>query len=147
MTPQTPGHEWLAACAPDPNAVHNEWKQGRTAHIPAAWTVAESTLLHSLRAAEQLSHAGQLGPVLAHFTADRTWWLLPAEPETGTHLADLPQLYLHAPGWPLRCPAPGHCTEGMLWLQPPDGSGTLTDPAALGAAFGCGGRLPAEAFG
>lgn len=71
MTSYAPGREWLAACAPDPDAIHDEWKQGRTARIPTAWTIAESVLLHGLRAAEQLSYAGQLGPVLAHFTPRR----------------------------------------------------------------------------
>lgn len=101
--------------------------------------------MHSVRAMEPLSRAGLLGPVLVHPEADRSWWLIPSG--SGEQLADLNQLYVREDGWPLRCPSPDFYSHGMGWLERPDGTGKLTDPATMGAAFGRAGRLPAEAFG
>ncbi|WP_327706930.1 hypothetical protein [Streptomyces decoyicus] len=59
------------------------------------------------------------------------------------HLADITLLPIRPRGRLLRCPPTDQCFNGRGWLEKPDGSGKLTDPAAMGAAFGPGGRLPA----
>ncbi|GAB2829868.1 hypothetical protein [Streptomyces daliensis] len=144
------GAHWLARCSPAPDTVFAAWAREELARIPAppAWAVAEADLLHSVRAMEPLSRTARLGPVLAHPETERAWWLVP--PDAHEHLTDLHRLTLHERGWPLLCPSPQHGAQGMCWLERPDGTGKLTDPAALAAAFGRGGRdghLPAEAFG
>ncbi|MGW8378447.1 hypothetical protein [Streptomyces sp. ODS28] len=142
------GAIWLAAYADIPRAVLTQWQRGELARIPSGsgWLAVEAPLLRSIRAMSRLSPAGKLGPVLGYAEADRAWWLLPLDAEQ--HLADLAgQLTVHTPGWPLPCPSPDHYAHGRGWLEKPDGAGTLTDPVALGAAFGNVGPLPAEAFG
>ncbi|MFF2811352.1 hypothetical protein ACFVT2_30095 [Streptomyces sp. NPDC058000] len=61
-------------------------------------------------------------------------------------LADLPLLTARPPGCLLRCPPAHLYFNGRGWLEKPDGTGMLTAPIKLGAAFGPGGRLPAETF-
>jgi hypothetical protein len=87
----------------------------------------------------------RLGPVLADVDTDQAWWLLPAD--VGDELDDVRQVTVRPPGWVLECPPVLYHLSGRIWLERPDGSGRLTDPVLLGAAFGPGGRLPAEAFG
>ncbi len=82
---------------------------------------------------------GRLGPVLVYPSADRAWWLL--SPGAEDLLADLPQLFVHPAGWALRCPPADRYVDGLGWLEKPDGSGRLTEPAALGAAFGPAGTM------
>ncbi|MGW7514616.1 hypothetical protein ACWGJ2_03370 [Streptomyces sp. NPDC054796] len=147
MTDTIRGADWLANCSPTPDTVFAAWARDELARIPTGpyWAAVEADLLRSVRAMEPLSRAGLLGPVLAHPETERAWWLVP--PDAHEHLADLTQLTVHEKGWPLLCPSPEHGAQGMCWLERPDGTGKLTDPASLGAAFGRGGRLPAEAFG
>ncbi|MEF3117553.1 hypothetical protein RB636_30720 [Streptomyces chrestomyceticus] len=92
-----------------------------------------------------LGRVGALGPVLVCTEIQRAWWLTALGAEG--HLDDLPALTVRPARWPLLCPQVGHSTYGRGWLEAPDGSGTLTDPIALGAAFGPTSALPAEAFG
>ncbi|MGP3987939.1 hypothetical protein [Streptomyces sp. 3N207] len=91
-----------------------------------------------------LSRAGKLGPVLVHPESRLAWWLLP--PDAADHLDELRHLTLWGSDRTLRCPAPGDYGHGQGWLESPDGTGRLTDPVALGAAFGGRMRLPAAAF-
>lgn len=86
----------------------------------------------------------RLGPVLVHPSADLAWWLVPCG--SVEELASVGFLSVHASGRPLRCPSAGQYVDGLGWLEKPDGSGRLTDPAALGPAFRPGGRLRAGAF-
>ncbi|MGW8376902.1 hypothetical protein [Streptomyces sp. ODS28] len=109
------------------------------------WLVAEAPLLRSIQAMGRLSPAGKLGPVLGYAEADRAWWLLPLDAEE--HVADITaRIIVHPVGWPLVCPSPDHYAHGRGWLEKPDGVGTLTDPAALGAVLSRVGHLPADAF-
>ncbi|MFF7690580.1 hypothetical protein ACFZB6_31145 [Streptomyces syringium] len=142
-----PGSDWLANCSPTPAAVRQRWADEELASIPAvAWAVVETDLMRSIDAMQLLGRARKLGPVLAYPEADRAWWLVPHGPETQA-LGDLPQLTVHAERWVLRCPPAHEYMHGRGWLEKPDGSGRLTDPVDLGAAFGPTSRLPVEAFG
>ncbi|CAK7285082.1 hypothetical protein SGPA1_30955 [Streptomyces misionensis JCM 4497] len=48
-------------------------------------------------------------------------------------------------GWELECPTVVRFLGGRWWVEAPDGTGQLTDPALLAAAFGPGGyRREAE---
>ncbi|WP_443282099.1 hypothetical protein [Streptomyces sp. 8N114] len=91
-----------------------------------------------------LSRAGKLGPVLVHPESRRAWWLLP--PDAADHLDALRRLTVWGSGQTLLCPAPGDYGHGRGWLESPDGTGRLTDPVALGAAFSGRMRLPVAAF-
>lgn len=140
-----PGQDWLLACARNPSDVQRAWSAEEFARIPSGeyWRVAEGPLLRSIRA---MKHVGnrRLGPVLVDGAAGLAWWLLPAS--LGDELDDVRQLTVHPPGWLLACPPVLYAIGDRSWLEHPDGSGRLTDPAALGAAFGAGGRLLAEAL-
>ncbi|MFE7710640.1 hypothetical protein ACFU6I_33780 [Streptomyces sp. NPDC057486] len=102
--------------------------------------------IRSTVAAMQRTGPDRLGPVLVHPSADRAWWLVP--PGAEEVLDDLPRLTVHPECWPLRCPPAERYIDGYGWLEKPDGSGKLTSPTVLGAAFAPGGglRLPAGAF-
>ena len=139
------GQDWLSSCAPDPAAIVRTWELEQFASIPSGphWRVAEAPLLRSVEALRRI-RADRLGPVLADVHRDVAWWLVPGN--RAHELDDVRQIKLHPPGWPLSCPPVLHSLEGRWWLERPDGTGLLTDPSALGAAFGPGGyRLTAEA--
>ncbi|MER5220432.1 hypothetical protein [Streptomyces flaveus] len=88
----------------------------------------------------------KLGPVLADMATDKAWWLV--SPDVDDFFDDVRQLQVMAADWPLLCPPVLYPVNERVWLERPDGSGRLTDPIRLGAAFGPGGlRLSAEAFG
>jgi hypothetical protein len=138
------GQDWLLDCVRNPTDVCRAWAAEEFARIPSGehWRVAEGSLLPSLRAMKHLG-SRQLGPVLVDVAAGRAWWLLP----TGLRdeLDGVSQLIVHPPGWLLVTP-PVLCAIGdRCWLERPDGSGRLTDPRALGVAFGAAGQLLAEA--
>ncbi|SEE69794.1 hypothetical protein SAMN05216532_8607 [Streptomyces sp. 2231.1] len=80
------------------------------------------------------------GPVLADTYRCLAWWLLPASLDD--ELDGLAGITVHPPGWPLHCPPVVHSLAGRWWLALPDGSGQLTDPTLLAAAFGPGGYRP-----
>jgi len=101
--------------------------------LPTAWTVAEADLLESMDVMPALSRANKLGPVLVHPESRRAWWLLP--PDAAGHVDDIRRLAVWPPGQALRCPLPGDYGHGYGWIEGPDGTGHLTDPAALRAAF------------
>ncbi|MGW7168234.1 hypothetical protein ACWGH3_23620 [Streptomyces sp. NPDC054884] len=92
-----------------------------------------------------MKHLGgrRLGPVLVDVAARRAWWLLP--PDLRDELDGVPQLIVHPPGWLLVTPPVLWAIGDRGWLERPDGSGRLTDPRALGVAFGAVGQLLAEA--
>ncbi|MEV8477880.1 hypothetical protein [Streptomyces sp. NPDC051173] len=135
-----PGTTWLASCSPSPGAVRSAWKAGELAAVPATeWRAVEAPLLRSVDAMQVLGRAKRLGPVLAWAEASVVWWLVADGAEE--HLVDLPLLILRPPLWPLRCPPAHEYLCGRIWLEKPDGSGLLTDPVDLGAAFSRGGSL------
>ncbi|WP_405585314.1 hypothetical protein [Streptomyces sp. NBC_01092] len=139
------GQDWLLSCTSEPTEVHRLWSAEELAPFRsgAHWRVAEAPLLPSVHAMKRIG-SQRLGPVLADVEADRAWWLLP--PTLGDELDDVRQLTVRRPGWVLRCPPVLYYVGGRGWLERPDGSGHLTNPVLLGAAFGPGGRL-SEAAG
>ncbi|MGW3736697.1 hypothetical protein [Streptomyces sp. NPDC005148] len=148
MAPRThnPGSQWLASCAPDPVQVHRTWAAGELAALPTGrlWLTAETDIMRSVAAMERIG-PDRLGPVLVNPSTERAWWLVPRGAEEA--LADLSWLTVHPEPWPLRCPSAERYIDGFGWLEKPDGSGRLTDPDVLGAAFGPGGlRVPVAAF-
>ncbi|MFD9422331.1 MULTISPECIES: hypothetical protein [unclassified Streptomyces] len=149
MAPRTrhAGTDWLATCAPDPAFVRRRWAGAQLAPIPVgrSWLVAETTLTRTMDAMERVG-SDRLGPVLVHPEADLAWWLVPLDGDQ--ELADVGVLTIRTEPWTLLCPPAHEYLNGCGWLENPDGSGRLTDPAALGAAFGPGGplRLPVSEF-
>ncbi|WP_406202479.1 hypothetical protein OG331_31470 [Streptomyces sp. NBC_01017] len=139
------GDAWLANSCAHPNLVRDVWASRMLAPIPSGeeWLVAEARLATGYPRLVRI-RAEQRGPVLADPVMDVLWWLVPLHaPEK---LADVRQLAVKPSGWSLHCPPTGWQIEGRMWITRPDGSGRLTDPAVLAAAFGPGGyRLPAEA--
>ncbi|MER5213716.1 hypothetical protein ABT063_24870 [Streptomyces sp. NPDC002838] len=132
------GNAWLADCTADPDLVREAWDAEALAPIVSGkhWLVAESRLSNGLPAATRIREE-QRGPVLADGVLDRAWWLVPLD--AVEELADVRQLLVHPAGWTLHCPALKSYYENRFWLWCPDGSGQLTDPAVLAAAFGPGG--------
>ncbi|MFB8032477.1 hypothetical protein ACFC5Z_05895 [Streptomyces sp. NPDC056004] len=149
MPPRTrnPGSEWLALSAPNPAEIHREWDADQLAHLPSGrlWLAVETDFLRSVDAMQRIG-PDRLGPVLVYASADLAWWLVPCGAEEA--LADLGRLTVHPAGWMLRCPPADRWITCRGWMEWPDGSGDLTDPAVLGAAFGPGGpmRLSVSAF-
>lgn len=142
------GDAWLADCSDRPDLVREAWGVEALASITTGrcWLAAEVQLVSVLSAMKRVP-SKHLGPVLADPTVDLAWWLVTLD--AAPHLADIRQVTARPVGWPLRCPPTGWQLCGRLWLNRPDGSGHLTDPALLGAALGpdSGPRLPSEAFG
>lgn len=134
LAPVREGMDWLLSCAPDPAAVQQAWDAGQLAAIPTGphWRVAETQLSRSMRA---LRHLGStpFGPVLTDIDRTLSWWLL--QPSLADELGGTVGVYVHPAGWELHCPPVTHALGGRSWLAIPDGSGQLTDPAVLSAAF------------
>lgn len=141
------GQDWLLTCTPTPADAARAWDAEILAPIRGGtrWRAVEAPLMPSVDAMKRVGVKG-LGPVLADVSAYRAWWLV--SPDVGDLLDDIHQLQVMAADWPLRCPPVLYPVGERVWLERPDGSGRLTDPISLGAAFRPGGlRLPAEAFG
>ncbi|WP_369271649.1 hypothetical protein AB5J55_17885 [Streptomyces sp. R11] len=139
------GDTWLANCCPHPNLVRDVWDAKTLAPIPSGeeWLVAEARLTSGYPKLVRI-RAEQRGPVLADQLMDALWWLVPLD--AAEELADVRGLVVKPAGWCLDCPPTGQQVEGRMWITHPDGSGQLTDPVVLAAAFGPGGyRVPAEA--
>lgn len=139
------GDKWLAGCSAHPDVVRATWDQEQLAPIASgsAWLAAEARLATGYAKVLRIP-AEQRGPVLADPESDKIWWLVPRS--ASEELAGARQLAVHPADWALRCPPTGWHIEGRMWIVRPDGSGRLTNPAVLAAAFLAGGyRLPAEA--
>lgn len=139
------GDAWLADCSARPDLVRTAWDAKALAEFPTGlhWRVAETPLLSSMEAIGWIG-GERLGPVLADVYRGTMWWLLP--PDLSDELDGTRQLTVRPPGWILKCPPVLHSVAGRWWIERPDGSGLLTDPAVLAAAFGPGGApLPTEA--
>jgi len=139
------GDAWLADCSAHPTLVRMTWNKEVLTPIAAGthWLAAETRLLTTMHALNRIREEHR-GPVLVDVETDKAWWLVPLD--AAEELADVRQVTVHVPGWPLHCPPTGWHLEGRFWLNRPDGSGRLTDPDVLAAALGPGGyRLPAEA--
>ncbi|UJV43798.1 hypothetical protein [Streptomyces sp. AMCC400023] len=145
LTQRQAGQDWLLACAPDADAAQLLWDEEELVRFPTGkhWRVAEAPLALAMDVMRRIpDHSG---PVLADVAFYVASWLLPAD--LGDELDDVKQLTVRPAGWALACPPVLYGVRGRVWLRPPDGSGQLTDPVLLGAAFGPGGaRLPTEAL-
>lgn len=143
---RNPGSEWLALSSPNPVRTHRAWAAGELAPLQSGrlWHAMEVDLRRSVDAMQRVA-PDRLGPVLVHPSADLAWWLVPCA--SVEELAGVDFLTVHVAGRPLRCLPAERYVDGLGWLEKPDGSGRLTDPAVLGAVFRPGGRLRAGAFG
>ncbi|MFJ3225197.1 hypothetical protein ACIPJS_17835 [Streptomyces sp. NPDC086783] len=137
MTGAKTAVEWLASAAPDPEACRWEWERNPTgvALLPAGrlWDVLILPGELGYPTLDVLTRViDQLGPVLVDFGDARMGFLVPAGTATrwlGTGVRTAGR------GTWIVVPYPGRSTGGVRWLVPPDGSGTLTDPALLELAM------------
>ncbi|CAM5259666.1 hypothetical protein [Streptomyces fumanus] len=135
---KTPAVEWLTSVAPDPEACRRAWERdplGITL-LPAgrAWDVL---ILPARLGYPTLDVLGRIldqpGPVLADFGDARTGFFVP--PGTAARWLGTGIRTAGAGTW-IVVPYPGRPPAGAIrWLIPPDGSGTLTDPALLELAL------------
>ncbi|MET7438388.1 hypothetical protein ACWERY_38570 [Streptomyces sp. NPDC004082] len=137
MTGAKTAVEWLASAAPDPEACRWEWERNPTgvALLPAGrlWDVLILPGELGYPTLDVLTRViDQLGPVLVDFGDARMGFFVPAGTATrwlGTGVRTAGR------GTWIVVPYPGRSTGGVRWLVPPDGSGTLTDPALLELAM------------
>ncbi|WP_028802505.1 hypothetical protein [Streptomyces sp. 142MFCol3.1] len=137
MTGAKAAVQWLTSVAPDPEACRWEWERNPTgvALLPAgrAWDVLILPGELGGPTLDVLTRViGRPGPVLADFGDVRMGFFVPAGTAarwlgTGVRTA--------GSGTWIVVPYPGRSTGGVRWLVPPDGSGTLTDPALLELAM------------
>lgn len=137
MTGAKTAVDWLASVAPDPEACRLEWERNPLgiALLPAgkAWDVLILPGELGYPTLDVLTRViDQLGPVLVDFGDARMGFFVPAGTAarwlgTGVRTAGR--------GTWIVVPYPGRTTGGVRWLIPPDGSGTLTDPALLELAM------------
>lgn len=129
--------EWLASVAPDPEACRWEWERNPLGVVllPAGrlWDVL---ILGGVLGHPTLdvltSCVDRPGPVLADFGEKRMGYFVPpgtAARWVGTGVRGA------GPGTWIVVPHPGRQAGGTRWIVPPDGSGTLTDPAVLELAM------------
>lgn len=144
LTQRQAGQNWLLACTDDPEETQLLWDEEQLAPFTTGehWRVAEAPLALGMDVLRRMPGQGVVLADVAFYVAS---WLLPAD--LGDELDDVKQLTVRPAGWALACPPVLYGVRGRVWLRPPDGSGQLTDPVLLGAAFGPGGaRLPTEAL-
>ncbi|MEV5175306.1 hypothetical protein AB0L10_30445 [Streptomyces flaveolus] len=137
MTGAKTAVEWLASVAPDPGACRREWERNPlgVALLPAgkAWDVLILPGDLGYPTLDVLTRIlDQLGPVLVDFGDNRVGFLVP--PGTAARWLGTGIRTAGAGTW-IVVPYPGRVTRGVRWLVPPDGSGTLTDPALLELAM------------
>ncbi|MFG2789467.1 hypothetical protein [Streptomyces sp. NPDC048419] len=137
MTGAKSAVEWLASVAPDPEACRREWERNPLgiALLPAGkvWDVLILPSELGYPTLDVLTRIlGRPGPVLADFGDARMGFLVP--PGTAARWLGTGIRTAGAGTW-IVVPYPGRSTSGVRWLVPPDGSGTLTDPALLELAM------------
>ncbi|MCT9093333.1 hypothetical protein N4G70_31365 [Streptomyces sp. ASQP_92] len=129
--------EWLASVAPDPDACRWEWERNPhgVALLPAGrrWDVL---ILPGALGHPTLDVLARLvdrpGPVLADAGDARLGFFVP--PGTAAGWLGTGVRGVGGGTW-IVVPHPGRASAGVRWLVPPDGSGTLTDPALLELAM------------
>ncbi|MEU6659882.1 hypothetical protein [Streptomyces sp. NPDC046821] len=140
--------EWLASVAPDPDACRWEWERNPhgIALLPAG-RVWDVLILPGELGYPTLDVLGRFidrpGPVLADFGDARMGFFVPAGTAArwvGTGVRGAGRGTWIVVPYPGRgtggVPRPGGGgAGGVRWLVPPDGSGTLTDPALLELAM------------
>ncbi|MGW1544002.1 hypothetical protein ACWCPM_27810 [Streptomyces sp. NPDC002309] len=137
MTGAKTAVEWLASVAPDPEACRWEWERSPlgVALLPAgrAWDVLILPGELGYPTLDVLTRIlDQPGPVLVDFGDARMGFFVP--PGTASRWIGTGIRTAGAGTW-IVVPYPGRATGGVRWLFPPDGSGTLTDPALLELAM------------
>ncbi|AYN39147.1 hypothetical protein D9753_09785 [Streptomyces dangxiongensis] len=137
MTGPKTAVEWLASVAPDPGACRWEWERNPlgVTLLPAGkgWDVLILPGDLGYPTLDVLSRMlDQPGPVLADFGDSRVGFLVP--PGTAARWLGTGIRTAGAGTW-IVVPYPGRASRGVRWLVPPDGSGTLTDPALLELAM------------
>ncbi|KOX05956.1 hypothetical protein [Streptomyces sp. NRRL B-3648] len=137
MTGAKTAVEWLASAAPDPEACRREWERGPlgVALLPAgkAWDVLILPGDLGYPTLDVLTRVlDRPGPVLADFGDDRVGFFVP--PGTAARWLGTGIRTAGAGTW-IVVPYPGRAARGVRWLVPPDGSGTLIDPALLELAM------------
>lgn len=129
--------EWLVSVAPDPAACRWEWERdpfGVTL-LPAGlrWDVLIVRGALGYPTLDVLTGwVERPGPVLADFGDSRMGFFVP--PGTVVRWLGTGVRGAGRGTW-IVAPYPGRMTGGVRWLIPPDGSGTLTDPAVLELAM------------
>ncbi|PSM37925.1 hypothetical protein C6Y14_39565 [Streptomyces dioscori] len=137
MTGAKTAVEWLASVAPDPDACRFEWERNPmgVALLPAGkvWDVLILPGQLGYPTLDVLSRVlDQPGPVLVDFGDARMGFFVP--PGTAARWLGTGVRTAGRGTW-IVVPYPGRSTGGVRWLIPPDGSGTLTDPALLELAM------------
>ncbi|MEV8557309.1 hypothetical protein AB0478_12745 [Streptomyces sp. NPDC051917] len=137
MTGAKTAVEWLASVAPDPEACRWEWERSPLgiALLPAgrAWDVLILPGDLGYPTLDGLTRVlDRPGPVLVDFGDNRVGFFVP--PCTATRWVGT-GVRAAGPGIWIVVPYPGRATRDVRWLVPPDGSGTLTDPALLELAM------------
>jgi hypothetical protein len=127
---------WLAAAAPDPEAVRQEWERSPlgVALLPAGrrWEVLRVPARLGLPALRLLARLGRRGPALLDPGDDTLGFLVPVGTVArwiGTGVRGAGE------GTLVAVPHPERRSRGLRWLVAPDGSGRLTDPVALELAL------------
>ncbi|MGV9348558.1 hypothetical protein ACWDSD_27845 [Streptomyces spiralis] len=149
MTGAKTAVEWLASVAPDPRACRRAWQRDPrgVALLPAgrAWDVLVLPAELGCPTLDVLTRVlDQVGPVMAGFGDGRLGFLVP--PGTAARWLGTGVLAAGAGTW-IVVPYPRHGAGAVRWLIPPDGSGTLTDPALLELAMHEAAALAAEEGG
>ncbi|GAA2652064.1 hypothetical protein [Streptomyces lunalinharesii] len=129
--------DWLVSAAPDPDACRRAWERNPLGvtllEAGRCWDVLIVGGALGRPALEVLARGrDRPGPVLSDFRDARTGFFVPpgtAARWLGTGVRGA------GPGTWIVVPYPGRATGGVRWLVPPDGAGTLTDPAALEGAL------------
>ncbi|WP_320773222.1 hypothetical protein [Streptomyces sp. CRN 30] len=130
--------EWLASVAPDPEVCRREWERNPLgiALLPAgrAWDVLILPSRLGYPTLDVLTRVlDQPGPVLADFGDARAGFFV--EPGTAARWLGTGVRTAGDGTW-IVVPHPGRpAVSGIRWLVPPDGSGTLIDPALLELAM------------
>ncbi|WP_405776630.1 hypothetical protein [Streptomyces sp. NBC_00859] len=129
--------EWLASAAPDPDACRREWERDPhgVALLPAGvrWDVLIIPGELGYPTLDVLSRLiDRPGPVLAGFGEARMGFFVP--PGTAARWIGTGVRGAGRGTW-IVVPRPGGAAGGVRWLVPPDGGGTLTDPALLELAL------------
>ncbi|MGW1073985.1 hypothetical protein [Streptomyces sp. NPDC002537] len=125
--------EWLASAAPHPGTCRWEWERNPLgiALLPAGriWDVLILASELGYPTLDVLTGCtDEVGPVLADFGDSRMGFFVP--PGTAASWVATGVRAVGTGGWVV-VPYPGRACSGIRWIVPPDGTGTLTDPAAL----------------
>ncbi|MFD6421693.1 hypothetical protein [Streptomyces sp. NPDC060198] len=129
MPTSTPAGAWLARADPDHEHADRWLKSAGVVLLPLGrfWSAVRCDGYDGLAAAAAVS-----GPIVHDPVGQVVYFLVP----TSTEWPDLPGSQLLGDTCWLAVPAPDRLEPpGVHWLQAPDGSGLLVDPAALAAAF------------